>query len=129
MTAYNPKNERIKKAYFDYQREARGKAVGTLDAIRKAIDRFEDFTNRRDFALFRTDHASAFKVHLLEQRSAKGLPLSKSTIVSTLKALKRFFSWLPGQTGYKTRLRYEWAEYFNPSLKDLAIARALVGDD
>ena len=64
MTAYNPKNERIKKAYFDYQREARGKAVGTLDAIRKAIDRFEDYTGHKDFATFGKEQAKAFKKHL-----------------------------------------------------------------
>jgi len=121
---FHPANERTKHHYFRYLKEAGRLDEQSIDTTAKAIGRFEDFTNRRDFSLFRTAHASAFKVHLLEQRSAKGLPLSKSTIVSTLKALKRFFSWLPGQTGYKTRLRYEWAEYFNPSLKDLAIARA-----
>ena len=124
MMKFNPANERIKHRYFGYLREAKRLDEQSVDAYAKAIDRFEEFTGRRDFGQYRTDHATAFKTDLLQQLSAKGRPLSKSTIVSTLNALKRFFSWLPGQTGYKTRLRYEWAEYFNPSLKDLAIARA-----
>lgn len=37
--------------------------------------------------------------------------------------MKRFFVWVPDQPGYK-RLDHSWAEYFNPSLKDVTIARA-----
>lgn len=123
-TRFNPANERIKHRYFRYLKEAKRLDEQTIDASAKAIDRFEEFTNRRDFTQFRSDHAAAFKSNLMQRLSAKGQPLSKSTIVWTLNALKRFFMWLPGQTGYKTRLQYEWADYFNPSLKDLAIARA-----
>ena len=38
--------------------------------------------------------------------------------------LKRFFHWLAGQSGYKSRLRYSDAEYFNLSDKDTRVATA-----
>ncbi len=38
--------------------------------------------------------------------------------------LKRFFQWLSEQPGYKSRLRYSEAEYFNLSEKETRIATA-----
>ena len=36
MTKLNPKNERIKRDYCRWQKEAQGKSEATVDAIRKA---------------------------------------------------------------------------------------------
>jgi len=94
-----------------------------VDAAAKAIDRFEGFGSFRPFKDFRAEHASAFRTHLLSHRTASGQALSKSTVVHTLNALKRFFGWLAGQSGYR-KIEYAWSEYFTPSLKDLAAARA-----
>ena len=41
-----------------------------------------------------------------------------------LTALKRFFIWLAGQPGYKSRISYSDAEYFNLSPKETRIAKA-----
>jgi len=41
-----------------------------------------------------------------------------------LTALKRFFIWLAGQPGYKSRISYSDAEYFNLSAKEARIAKA-----
>ena len=41
---------------------------------------------------------------------------------ATLTQLKRFFQWLAWQPGYKSRLQYSDAEYFNLSDKDTRIA-------
>jgi len=38
--------------------------------------------------------------------------------------LKRFFIWLAGQPGYKSRISYSDAEYFNLSAKETRIAKA-----
>lgn len=51
--------------------------------------------------------------------------LSKATVYSTLTALKAFFLWLAGQLGYKSRLQYSDAEFFNLSLKDTAVAKSV----
>jgi integrase len=40
------------------------------------------------------------------------------------RRLKRFFIWLAGQPGYKSRISYSDAEYFNLSAKDARIAKA-----
>jgi integrase len=49
--------------------------------------------------------------------------LSKATLYATLNALKRFF-WLAGQRGYKSRVSYSDAEYFNLSAKETRVAKA-----
>src|SRR5262249_54502298 len=65
------------------------------------------------------------KAHLSEQRSLRSKNrLSKATLYATLSALKRFFLWLAGQPGYKSRISYSDAEYFNLSAKDTRIAKA-----
>jgi integrase len=50
--------------------------------------------------------------------------LSKATLYATLNALKRFFIWLAGQPGYKSRVSYSDAEYFNLSVKETRVAKA-----
>jgi integrase len=63
--------------------------------------------------------------HLAEQRSQRtGENLSKATLHATLAHLKRFFQWLAGQPGYRSRLRYSDADYFNLSDKETRVATA-----
>ncbi|MEA2907836.1 MAG: integrase/recombinase XerC [Alphaproteobacteria bacterium] len=90
----------------------------------KAIGRFEAYTRRKGFKTFHIEQARAFKRDLSEQRARSGDLLSKATLYATLTALKRFFVWLAGQPGYKSRITYADAEYFNLSAKDTRIAKA-----
>ncbi|MBC7773388.1 MAG: site-specific integrase, partial [Pyrinomonadaceae bacterium] len=53
-----------------------------------------------------------------------GEKLSKATLNATLAHVKRFFHWLAGQPGYKSRLQYSDADYFNLSEKDVRVATA-----
>jgi integrase len=50
--------------------------------------------------------------------------LSRATVHSTLSAVKAFFFWLAGQPGYKSKIAYDDANYFNLSDKDVRIANA-----
>ena len=50
--------------------------------------------------------------------------MSKATLNATLAHIKRFFHWLAGQPGYKSRLQYSDADYFNLSEKDVRVATA-----
>ena len=43
MGNYNPRNERIKKAYLVDLAEADQRGPATVDGVRKAISRFEQF--------------------------------------------------------------------------------------
>jgi integrase len=48
----------------------------------------------------------------------------QTTLYAALSALKRFFIWLAGQPGYKSRISYADAEYFNLSAKETRVAKA-----
>lgn len=125
MSKHNPKNERIKRRYLAYLREAKRQSEASLDAVAAALARFEAYSRYRDFKVFHYQQAVAFKHHLSGQDSqATGEKLSKATQYATLSHLKRFFQWLAGQPGYKSSLKYSDAEYFNLSDKDSRIATA-----
>lgn len=126
MTQHNAANERAKRRYFTYLAEALGHGEPSIDTVAKAIARFEAYTRYKDFKAFHIEQAKAFKRDLAEQRGSRsGEPLSKATQYATLTALKRFFIWLAGQPGYKSRIAYADAEYFNLSAKDTRIAKAI----
>lgn len=125
MKKYNPANERTKRKYFHFLKEAKRHSEPTVDTAAKALNRFESYTNYRDFKAFHFEQAVAFKKYLSEQKGQmSGERLSKATLHATLTHLKRFFQWLAWQPGYKSRLQYADAEYFNLSDKDVRIATA-----
>src|SRR6266568_2340742 len=125
MKTHNSQNERIKRAYFTYLAEAKGFSEPTLDVVAKALNRFETYTRFRDFKAFHIEQAKGFKANLSQQMSLRTKDrLSKATLYATLSALKRFFIWLAGQPGYKSRISYSDAEYFNLSAKETRVAKA-----
>ena len=125
MKKYSPENERIKRQYFAYLKEAKRHSEPTVDAAAKALSRFEDYTRYKDFKAFHPKQAIAFKRHLAEQKGEQsGERLSKSTLHATLTQLKRFFQWLAWQPGFKSRFQYSDAEYFNLSDNDARVATA-----
>jgi len=125
MEKHSADNERIKRKYFAYLKEAKRHSEPTVDAAAKALNRFEAYTRYRGFKAFHFEQAVAFKKHLAEQKGQQsGEKLSKATLHATLTQLKRFFHWLALQPGYKSRVQYADAEYFNLSDKDTRIATA-----
>jgi integrase len=125
MIKHNPENERIKRKYFIFLKEAKRHSEQTVDATAKALNRFEDYTKYKDFKKFHSQQAIAFKKNLAEQKGKlSGKQLSKATLNATLTQLKRFFQWLAREPGYKSRIQYHDAEYFNLSDKDTRIATA-----
>lgn len=125
MTKHHPDNERMKRRYFVFLKEVKRRNEASVDAVAKAISRFEDYTKWRDFKAFHFEQAVALKASLAKHRNEKtGEALSKATMNSTLRGLKTFFEWLAMQPGYKSRINYTGAEYFNLSEKDARIATA-----
>ena len=61
MRTHNPQNERIKRAYFIYLKEARRLSEHSIDAAAAALSRFEQYTKYRDFKRFRIQQAVGFK--------------------------------------------------------------------
>ncbi|MCG3203336.1 MAG: Tyrosine recombinase XerC [Gammaproteobacteria bacterium] len=122
---HNADNERIKRRYFAYLKEAKRHSEPTVDAVAKALARFEADTRHRDFKAFHFEQAIAFKKRLAEEKAQRsGEKLSKATLNATLAHCKRFFQWLAWQPGYKSRFQYSDADYFNLSEKDVRVATA-----
>lgn len=125
MPKHSAANTRIKREYFQYLKEAMRRDETSIDAVAKALSRFEEANGHKDFNRFNRNQAVAFKRKLDEQASAHtGKPLSRATVHSTLSMLKAFFIWLAGQPGYKSKIAYDDANYFNLSDKDVRIAKA-----
>ena len=107
-------NERMKRHYLQFLADVKGRDEASLDAVAKAIERFDDYNRRKHFKKFHVEQARGFKAHLMEQSNVRtGAPLSASTIKSTLAILKAFFIWLAGEPDYRTSLKFADAEYFN----------------
>src|SRR5271155_4793926 len=126
MIECNGPNERVKRRYLHELKEKKGRDEASLDAVAKAIDRFEKYSKHRDFKRFHVEQARAFKTHLASTRNARtGEPLSASTVHSTLAALKGFFAWLAHQRGYRSQINLTDVEYFNApdNLSRVATAR------
>jgi integrase len=124
-TKTNPANERIKREYFRYLREALGRDEATIDGVARSLARFEETTHARDFRRFHREQAVAFKVKLAATVNARsGERLSKATMLATLRDLRAFFMWLAREPGFRSHISYADADYFNLPDKDVAVARA-----
>jgi len=125
MRKYNPENERIKHKYLMFLKEAKRQNEASLDAVAKAIIRFEEYSKFKNFKTFHHMQAVGFKNSLAKQENQQtGKKLSKATLNSTLRHLKNFFQWLSMQVGYKSRVNYSDSEYFNLSEKETRVATA-----
>jgi integrase len=125
MAKHSAANTRIKREYFQFLNEAMRRDEASIDAVAKALSRFEEANGHKDFNRFNRNQAVAFKRKLDDDVSVRtGNPLSRATVHSTLSALKAFFIWLAGQPGYKSKIAYDDANYFNLSDKDVRIAKA-----
>ena len=126
MAKHNAANTRIKREYFDYLKEAMRRDEASIDQVAKALARFEEATRHKPFKQFHREQAKAFKNRLSKETNARtGKPLSRATVHSTLSALRAFFIWLAGQPGYKRKIAYADADYFNLSEKEVRIAKAI----
>lgn len=120
---FNEENERIKRRYLQFLREAKRSDMATVDKAADAILRFERSTGYKPFKRFHIEQAISFKRHLSSDKNARtGAPLSKATVDGTLRSVKAFVLWLAGQPGYKSRIAYADAEYFNLNAKDARVA-------
>ena len=124
MRKFNAENERIKRRYLIYLKEALGLDQKSLDKVLAALVKFEESTNYRSFKKFHIEQAGKFKFHLSKVKSATGKPLSITTTDATLRLVKGFFQWLAGQQGFKKVLSYSDVQYFNNNRNDARAAHA-----
>ncbi|WP_299772304.1 tyrosine-type recombinase/integrase [uncultured Pseudoteredinibacter sp.] len=91
----------------------------------KAISRFESFNKYKDFKAFHFEQAISFKKCLSRQTHHQtDEKLSLATINGACRHLKAFIQWLSQEAGYKSRIKYSDAEYFNLSEKESRTAKA-----
>jgi integrase/recombinase XerD len=121
MTKANIKNEWVKRKFFTWLKEAEGCCDSTVDNTEKAILLYEDFTKQADFGTFNPDRAIDFK-KWLTRRQFRGKTISLSTYCTYIRYLRKFFTWLSWQPGYKSKITPDLVSYLKISEKDERIA-------
>ena len=117
---FNPENERIKRHYFIYLKEAKHLSHSTLNGVARAVELFETHTKGQNFRRFHIQQAIDFKASLAERTSARtATRLSASSRHSILQALKFLFQWLAGQRGYKSRIATARRERPAPTIEQI----------
>lgn len=118
-------NERQKRDYVFFLEETDGLDEKSTDKVLAAIRKFEESTGFKPFKNFHIEQAAQFKRHLSRAMNPRtGMPLSHSTIDATLAIVRKFFIWLAGRNGYRSKLSYSDAAYFKNSRKSSRIAHA-----
>lgn len=124
MTKFNAENERIKREYLEWEKEAKGKAESTINNIREAIYSFEEHTQFKSFKQLNKKDIISFKKQLKQKNNLRtGEAISKTYLLHTSTYLISFFQWLCSQKGYKRHIHSTDISYFNLSAKDMQIAR------
>jgi integrase/recombinase XerD len=119
----NPKNDRVKREYLIYVKDARQRSPATVEQVRHDIDRLEAYIGFKDFGTFNKELARGFKRVLLGSIAKRsGKPLSTATAHHILQALKEFLAWLHCQPGYRRRINLTHIAYLNLTAKDERIA-------
>jgi len=110
----NPQNDRVKRDYLVWLKEAKQRSATTVEQVRHAIDRLESYTGFKDFGTFSKEQALGFKAALFATKAQRsGKPVSLATVLHTLQAIKDFLAWLHGQKEYRRRIAPVHIAYLN----------------
>ncbi|WP_120501260.1 hypothetical protein [Roseovarius sp. EL26] len=120
----NEKNERLKRRFLEYRKYARQLSKKSLDREIAALERFDVWNGRKDFARFHIEQAMGFRTHLENSKTPVGKPLGKSTMRAILTTMREFILSLSQQDGYRSRIKAADSDYFNLQRRDEAEARA-----
>ena len=90
----NEKNERLKRRFLEYRKFAHQLSEKTLDREIAALERFDVWNGRKDFARFHIEQEMGFRLYLEQSKTKGGKPLGKSTMRSILSTLREFVFWL-----------------------------------
>jgi len=125
MPRTNPRNDRIKRDYLIYLKDARQRSPATVEQVRHAIDRLEVYTGFQDFGTFNKEQARGFKRALVASKGQRsGKPISTSTAHHILQALKEFLAWLHSRPTHRRRIDPTHIAYLNLTTNDERAAHA-----
>ncbi|TMA93745.1 MAG: hypothetical protein E6J74_17170 [Deltaproteobacteria bacterium] len=110
MSKVNAKNERTKWAFFRWLNNADGCCESTVDNIENAILLWQEFSRDEDFVLYNADKGIDFK-KWLSKRETHGKRLSLVTYHAYLRYLRKFFTWLVREPGYRNRIKSNAIDY------------------
>jgi integrase/recombinase XerD len=112
MLKSNFENEKVKHKYYDFLKESQGYSELTINAIKKSIYRYEEFTSFEDFSKFSKKKAIEFKKWLEEKQDPRTKKqISITTCYHYLRNLKDFFKWLSFQPSYKSKINITEVEF------------------
>jgi integrase/recombinase XerD len=118
-------NEKMKRAYRVYLKEAKKLDSKTIDIAMAAIEDIELFNKRKDFKSFNRKLYIAYKKALSERVSGRTKRiLSKATQYGRLRATMDFLHWLADKPGYRSKIDHADVQYLSSSLKDARRASA-----
>src|SRR5258706_3975867 len=121
MVKVSAKSERTKRNFFRYLKNADGCCESTVCNIENAILLWEEFTRHEDFSLFNADKAIEFK-KWLGKRQLRGKSISLVTYHTYWRYLRKFFSWLIREPGYKSRIKPNAIHYLKITDKEERMA-------
>lgn len=116
MNNIDLQNQKVKREYLIWRREAKGDSESTVDKRERAINRYEDFSKHADFKSYNKVKAREFKEYLRE-----GAKISDNTLRTILLHVRDFFSWLCMRPGYR-RIIPSDIDYLKVSKKESRIA-------
>jgi integrase/recombinase XerD len=121
MRKINMKNERVKRKFCRWLREAKGRCDSTVNNIEKVILLYEDYTDHSDFTTYTAERAIEFK-EWLKKREFRGKRVSVATYHTYLGHLRKFFTWLSWQPGYRSRITLDAIDFLRPTSKEERLA-------
>lgn len=122
---FNEANERIKRVYSHYLRNAKGYSENSVNKAADAILRLEKSTEFKSFAALNIEDVEAFRDHLTNAATGKtGRPMAPVSRVNIQVPVRSFIHWLADQPGYKSKITHSFAAYFGPLLKEMRIAHS-----
>src|SRR6266480_2230713 len=122
MSKVSAKNERTKRAFFRYLKNADGCCDSTVNSIENAVLQWQNFSKDEDFALYNADKAIEFKKWLLN-RDNRGNPIALVTYHAYLRHLRKFFAWLTREPGYKSRIKPNAVDFLKVTEKEERMAK------
>ncbi len=121
MPKVNAKNERVKRSFFRWLKNADGCCESTVSNIENAILLWQEFSKDEDFGLYSGDKAIDFK-RWLSERQFRGKAISIVTYHAYLRYLRKFFGWLVREPGYRNRIKPNSVDYLKVTEKEERIA-------
>ena len=125
MTNSTYENEAIKREFYEQLKGARGFSKTSVRSHAEAINQWQIFTKNEDFSTYDKSKAIAF-TEWLNNRPAKTKTgkISLVTQDNYLRRVKKFFTWLADQPGYKSKILKSDVDYLRLSKADAQIAHS-----